>query len=295
MRILEKPALTPEERKLPLSRFYDIPMYEIGPLYQQLIDKGPLKEEECLPIEHWLDHLQLPGIYNRPVFGYRVLNNSRGYVAAYSTYPNCTPAMMRWWFHWINVPCKSQPDGVGNIKYKIWGPPGHFFHKYVNGKDRTDGIMVQESLDFLQRPGTVFGQQILTVRYDIDMKQFGMTDEKLNELRNAGIWIDPAVERFYNVEEYYRTGKLVPALGTHIMLTMSRACVLGGMEKMTLEWFGYDLQDGKFVFNNDIPEYKLTDEWLRMALVHATAEAQQLNKFLPELYAEYSVKPDDAD
>ena len=42
--------------------------------------------------------------------------------------------------------------------------------------------------------------------------------------------------------------------------------------------------------------YKFRDpELLRMALTHTTVEAQQLGKFLPELYAEYSGKPDDAD
>lgn len=293
--IIEKPRLTPEERALPLSKYYDIPLHTVGPLFQEILDRGPLDPKDALPVERWTEHLQMPGVYDRPVFGYCLMEGGKsGYISAYSVYPNCTTKMMGWWFNWINIPCKSQPAGRGNIKYKIWGPPGHWTHAFVNGVDRGGGIMVQESLDFLQRQGTPFGQRICTIRYGIDLTEYGVSEQKLRELNEAGIWIDPAVEKFYDLEDYEK-GILTPALGTHLMLTMSRPCPTGGMEKWTNEWFGYTAENGKILYDDTIPDYKLTNDWLNMALVHATVEAQQLGKFLPELYEEYHDKPADAD
>jgi hypothetical protein len=39
----------------------------------------------------------------------------------------------------------------------------------------------------------------------------------------------------------------------------------------------------------------LCEQYLKKVIIHATTEAQQLSKFLPELYARYKDLPDDAD
>jgi hypothetical protein len=45
----------------------------------------------------------------------------------------------------------------------------------------------------------------------------------------------------------------------------------------------------------DTPAFMLCEEYLKKVIIHATVEAQQLSKFLPELYAHYKDLPDDED
>ena len=39
----------------------------------------------------------------------------------------------------------------------------------------------------------------------------------------------------------------------------------------------------------------LCEEYLKKVIIHATVEARQLSRFLPELYTQYKDRPDDAD
>jgi hypothetical protein len=103
------PELSQKERKLPLSKYYDFPLHTMGPLYQQIIDNGPIDPKDALKVENWLDHLQLPGDYDEKVFGYCVMDDGCGYIASYCTYPDATPEMMKWYFHWLNIYSKNQP------------------------------------------------------------------------------------------------------------------------------------------------------------------------------------------
>ena len=67
------------------------------------------------------------------------------------------------------------------------------------------------------------------------------------------------------------------------------------MEKCTREWIGWGAKDGEIVRDYDTPEHMLCEAYLKKVLIHATVEAQQLAKFLPELYAHYKDLPDDED
>jgi hypothetical protein len=135
-----------------------------------------------------------------------------------------------------------------------------------------------------------FPEKCYTVRYPINLREYGLTEERENELKNAGVWIDSAVEKFFTAEEPHD-----PLPGTHLCLTMSRPNPLGGMEKYTKEWIGYGVENGKIYFDKSTPSYQFTNEWLETALIHTTTEAQHLSTFLPQLYAEYHDKPDNAD
>lgn len=286
-----RPELTPEERALPLSRYYDLPLHSIGPLFQQIIDHGPLRQDQCLEAKDWKKHFQLPGRYDRPVFGYRTMDDGTGFLATYSLYTAATPKMLQWYFRWINIPSKNQPKGVGNLRYKIWCPPCHITHGFVNGKDKFGGVYTVEALQ-LNKEAQDF---CFTVRTHVDLRELGLSEEEERKLNEAGVWIDPAVETFYEINgnDYEHLGKQLG--GSHLCLTMSRPCPTGGMEKVTLEWIGYGVKDGKIWRDESTPEYMFSEDWLRMALIHTTTEAQQLGKFLPELYGEYADKPDDAD
>lgn len=291
MNIAYRPELTPAERALPLSKYYDLPLSGLGPLFQEIMDHGPLRQDQTLTAAEWKKHLQLPGQYDRPVFGYRTMDDGTGYLATYSHYANATPKMMQWYFRWINIPSKNQPEGCGNLRYKIWCPPCHITHGFLNGKDKFGGVFTIEALELDPAAQNFY----FTVRTAVDLRALGLSEEEERKFNDAGVWIDPAVETFYEINgnDYTHLGKMMG--GSHLCLTMSRPCPTGGMEKVTLEWIGYGVKDGKIWRDETTPEYMFGEEWLRMALTHTTVEAQQLGKFLPELYAEYSGKPDDAD
>ena len=283
-----KPPLLPGEEKLSMAKYYALPLHSPGPLQQQILDAGPMNPKLAITPENWMDLLQPTG-YNPIEYGYCMLDDGTGYLAVYSVYPNsCQPKMLAWWFHWINVPARSQPVGVtglDNVKYKIWCPPDHIGHGYVNGKDKKDGIWTVESLDLGQGE-----EKVYTVRHPVNLKEYGLTGEKEQELKAAGCWVDSAYETFHTVDPEH---KRLP--GTHLCLTLSRPCPLGGMEKITREWIGYSLKDGKVWRDESTPPEMLCEEYLHKVMVHATVEAQQLSKFLPELYAEYHDQPDDTD
>jgi hypothetical protein len=286
--IAYRPELSPEEEKLSMAKYYALPLYSPAPLQQQLLNAGPIDQRLALKAENWLDLLK-PSGYNPVEYGYCMMEDGTGYIAMYSVYPNnCEPKMLAWWFHWLNVPPKSQPlgpTGLDNIKYKIWCPPDHIGHGFVNGKDKWGGIWTVESLDLGQGE-----EKVYTIRHPIHLKDYGLTDEKDKELKDAGCWVDAAYETFHTVDPEH---KRLP--GTHLMLTLSRPCPVGGMEKITREWIGFGLKDGKVWRDDSTPAEMLCEAYLKKVMIHATVEAQQLSKFLPELYAEYKDKPDDAD
>ena len=109
-------------------------------------------------------------------------------------------------------------------------------------------------------------------------------------LKEAGYWVDCAYETFHTVDAAH-----TQTPGTHLCLTLSRCTPLGFMEKCTREWIGYGVKEGKVFFDESTPSSMLCEEYLEKVLIHGTVEAQQLSKFLPELYTEYKDKPDDAD
>jgi hypothetical protein len=276
--------LTPEEKRLPLAKYFDLPLYGPGPLQQQLIDAGPMDPRVAIKAKDFLDLLQ-PSRYQEIEYGYCMMEDGTGYLAVYTTYPNCTPEMLAWWFRWLNVHSKGMPEGQGNLKYKVWNPADHWDHGFINGKDKWAGIYTVESLDLGQGEEMVY-----TIRHAVDLKQYGLTEEREKALNDAGCWVDSAYESFHTLE----TGH--PQMpGTHLMLTLSRTSPWGVMEKCTREWMGWGVKDGRVVRDETTPASMLCEEYLGKVITHATVEAQQLSIFLPQLYAEYKDKADDED
>ncbi|MGI6071795.1 MAG: hypothetical protein ACOX75_02095 [Lachnospiraceae bacterium] len=151
-----------------------------------------------------------------------------------------------------NVPCKGQPEGVGNIKYKIWCPVDHFTHAFINGVDRTAGVLTQESLGLGMHEETPYADQFISIRYPIDLTEFGMTKKHMQELTDAGCWVDPTVVKFYDPKDYWGKGVLTPTLGSNIMISISRP-TCGGIEKLSSEWIGWDIKDSRPVYDEITP------------------------------------------
>ncbi|MCK5182028.1 MAG: hypothetical protein KAQ73_05755 [Dehalococcoidia bacterium] len=283
------PELSPEEKRLPLAKYYDIPLTPLGPLLQQIIDYGcPLDPKLAIKAENMLDLLKTTG-YEKQEFGYCMMEDGTGYMATYTTYPNFTPAMLSWWFRWLNVYPKNLPKGKGNLKYKIWCPPDHYDHDFINGKDNKDGIWTVESFDF-----GAGEDKVGTIRHPFNLRDYGLTEKKEQELKAAGCWTDPAYVTFHTPDPYHTPGMSHTQLpGTYLNLTLSRMNPLGIMEKISRMWVGYTVKDGKVARDESTPSSMLCEEFLKKVVIHATVEAQQGMKWIPELYAKYHNKPDD--
>jgi len=284
MLVTNRRELTPEERALPLVKYYDLPLHRPGPLQRQLIDRMPLDVSLATEPRHWLDILQPTG-YQEAEYGYCMREDGTGYLASYTTYPGCTPAMLAWYFHWINIHSKSMPEGQGNIRYKIWNPADHWDHGYLNGTDKSGGIYTVESLDL-----GAGEEMLLSIRHPIDPRDFGLTEARQRALKEAGCFVDCCTESFHPVDD---PDTYLP--GTHLFLTLSRINPWGVLEKVTREWIGWSVKDGELVIDESTPEWMRNEGYLKKVLIHGTVEAQQLSKFLPQLYAKYKDLPDDAD
>jgi hypothetical protein len=175
------------------------------------------------------------------------------------------------------------PEGKGNLKYKIWCPPDHFDHGFINGKDGADGIYSVESIDLGQGE-----EKVYFLRHPFNLRDYGLTKEKQQVLKDAGCWIDCSWVSFHSPNPPH---KAYP--GTYLWLTLSRYCPLGGMEKLTRVWIGYGVKNGRVYFDESTPSSMLCEEYMRTFQIHCTVEAQHLSKLLPELYVEYNDKPDD--
>jgi phloretin hydrolase len=282
MIITDRPALSPEEEQLPLAEYYDLPLYPPGPRELQLIDTCPIDQNLAIKAEDFVDLLEPTG-YDKAEYGYCMMDDGTGYMAIYTVYPGCTPKMLGWWFRWLNVHPKGMPEGKGNLKYKIWCPPDHFDHGFINGKDSTDGIYAVESIDLGKGE-----ERVYFFRHPFNLRDYGLTREREQALKAAGCWIDCSWVSFHSPDAPHRAYP-----GTYLWLTISRDCPQGGMEKRTRVWIGYGVKEGKVYFDKSTPSDMLCEQCMRKFLIHCTVEAQHLSKFLPVLYAEYSGKPDD--
>jgi hypothetical protein len=282
MIIGNRPELSQEEKKQRLAKYYDLPLYPPGPRELQLIDCNPIDPKLAIKVENFTDLLQPTG-YSRAEYGYCMMPDGSGYMAIYTVYPNCTPRMLGWWFRWLNIYPKALPEGNGNLKYKIWCPPDHYDHGFINGKDAKDGIYSVESIDLGKGE-----EKVYFLRHAFNLRDYGLTEKREKALNEAGCWIDNSWVTFHSPKPPH---KAYP--GTYLWLTLSRYNPLGGMEKLTRVWIGYGVKDGKVYFDKSTTADMLSEKYMRTFQIHCTIEAQQLSKFLPELYAEYHDKPDD--
>lgn len=270
--------LFPEEEKMPLAKyFYNYPLHMPTPIEMQIIDTlNPIPVEDAIRPENFMDLLKPYG-YDKVELGYCMFEDGSGYVATYRVRPpHISQEMERWYRNWRNLKSKSMVPGHGNLRYKIWNYADHFDHYYVNWQDGSDGIHTTESLDLGE------GDRMYdTIRHQFDLKDFGMTDERLKELRDAGCQL---------------TGKgsyeTFDEPGTHLCLSYDRPCPQGGMETRSREWIGWRPVNGKLVRD---PATKCDEAYLRKVVIHTLVEWEHLYTFLPDLYAEYKDQPIDAD
>lgn len=278
MPYLKVPQLTKEEMELPVSRFYtDYKLYPPSPLLQQILDAGPMRVEDAIPIEHWLDHLRVTG-YPEVCYGYTMMPDGSGFYIEYSVSPvSWQGKWRRWYGKWYNQYSKSMIKSQGNLRYKLWNPLDHWDHKFVNGEDDKDGVWSVETLD-LGASGDP-GKGIAAVSHNIDLREYGLSEERYKELLAADCRADACWEEF-------------DGPGHHLVLRFSRPCPFGGRESINCEWIGYMAKDGKIVRDEETP---VDENYLKNVLIHNTIERQHLYDLLPDLYEAYNTLPMDED
>lgn len=271
------PELSPGEKELPISKYYtDYPLHKPNPLYSQLLDQGAMDPKDALSLDHWLDLLRPEG-YDKVEYGYCMMPDGTGYIANYSVLSDSvTPEMRMWYVRWLNIHSKHLPEGHGNIRYKLWNPVDHLDHGLVDG-DFRKGIYTLESLDMGQG-----GPAIRSIRHNFDVRDYGVSEERYQALADANVAITSCWESF-------------DCPGSHLVLSVTRPCPLGGVETLSREWIGYRAENGKIIRDMDTPDFMLCEEYLRNVQIHNTVEQQHLSTFLPALYEEYSKLPMDAD
>ncbi len=268
--------LFPEEEQMPLAKyFYNYPLHMPSPVEMQVIQK-PMAVEDAIRPENFMDLLKPYG-YDKVELGYCMFEDGSGYVATYRVRPpHISSEMERWYRNWRNLKSKSMVPGHGNLRYKIWNYADHFDHYYVNWENGSDGIHTTESLDL-----GAGDRMYDTIRHQFDLKDFGLTDERLQELKDAGCQL---------------TGKgsyeTFDEPGTHLCLAYSRPCPTGGIETRSREWIGWRPVNGKLVRDYST---KVDEAYLKKVVIHTLIEWEHLYTFLPDLYAEYHDQPMDAD
>lgn len=276
--IYKIPELSEGEKALPVSKYYyNYPLHSPNPLYQQLLDAGAMDVRDAQDVDHAFDHLTVSD-YGRVEYGYCMMPDGTGYIANYSVLSgSVTPEMRMWYVRWMNIRSKNHPEGVGNIRYKLWNQVDHIDHFLVDG-DFKKGICTLETLDMGG------GERAIgSIRHNFDVRDYGFSGEKYQKLTDAGCAVTSCWESFDGCP------------GSHLVLSVTRPCPLGGTETLSREWIGWKAENGKFVRDTETPDFMLCEQYLRNVQIHNTVEQQHLATFLPELYAEYSVLPKDAD
>ncbi len=270
---MKKPELSSEERALPVSKYYEVPFYLPGPL-ERMILAHPLDPATVTPPERFTDLLQLTG-YTGSDYGYCMMPDGSGFVATYSEFRHVTTEMLDWWFPWISVHPAHQPEGMGNLRYKVWCPYGHYDHGPQKAPDGETCICAQEALD-LGLDGDPVDRIYM---HDLDPTDFGVSRERTEALDRAGASYGISYETF----DYP---------GMHLCAHIMRFREDGVMENIGREWLGYGVRDGKVVREESTP---VDEAFLRKIVWHCTAEMQRLDQILPDIYREYRDRAPDAD
>ena len=272
-----KRPLTPEERAIPYAKYYDLPVEGRRPSDAQWLDQ-PMAPSRVLPALRAKEFLRLEGEIPDSV-GWCILEDGTTYIACKEHLPGITPQMMGWWFGWFWRKPDSVPEGVGNLRYKIWCPPDHWdLGPMPEGHPAAGRHFLDESLDMGVGEVKVF--TIQAEPKDCDLGIIGLSAEEQQALTEHGcvVTFGPGYDKDL------RPG----GIGINFFRPTPDGC-----DWYSRGWGGYTVRDGQIV---KIPNFQHATAFaLQTELAHNLAERRHLPDFLPELYAEYKDKPIEMD
>ena len=272
------PELFPEEKNMPLAKYYyDYPMKDLPDEVKAYFEKA-IDPADAVKVENFIDWLKPMGEYEKVENGYCMFEDGSGYICTYMKIPEIVqPKKIFWYLKWLNVHSKSMVLGHGNLRYKIWNPADHWDHYFINWKDPSDGIHTTESLDLGEGD-----RKYDTIRHWFNLRDFGLTDEKIKALEDSGLSVgeQSAWESFDEP-------------GAHLTMGQIRPCPDGGFERRSVEWIGWrPSKDGKLVREEGT---HCDEDYLHKVAIHTLIEWYHLMSFINELYDEYHDQPIDAD
>jgi hypothetical protein len=245
------PELTEEEKTMPLARFYyDYPMRDLSEETKAIIFGPPINYSTVVDAQNFTDWLLPCGEYFEHENGYCMFPDGSGYIATYMKFPEgINPKKIFWYLNWMNFHPKSQPEGTGNLRYKIWNPADHFDHYFINWKDKTEGIHTTESLDLGEGD-----RKYDCIRHPYNLRDYGLTQEKIDEIEASGVTVSEIADwESFDFE------------GAHLTLGQIRPCPDGGYERRSAEWIGWRPEKGKIVRVEKTP---CSEAYLRKVAYH---------------------------
>lgn len=273
-----KQPLTIVEQQMPLAKFYyNYPMKDLPDEVKAEIFAPPVDPESVVKAENFLDWLKPYGEYSEKENAYCMMPDGSGYIATYMKFPkDLDVKKLFWYLNWLNFHPKSQPEGTGNLRYKIWNPADHWDHYFVNWTDKSEGVHTTESLDLGEGD-----RQYDTIRHGFNLREYGLTQERIDELKASGISVNETSDwESFDFE------------GAHLTLGQIRPCPDGGYERRGVEWIGWRPKDGKIV---RVPKTPCSEAYLRKVAYHTLIEWYHLCDLIDDLYDEYHDKVFDAD
>ena len=268
--------LTLTEQQMPLCKYYR-PMIDLPEEVKAEIFAPPIDYKEAVPVENFLDWLKPKGEYTAHENAYCMFPDGTGYIATYMKFPRSLDVKKLFWYlNWLNFHPKSQPEGTGNLRYKIWNPADHWDHDYITWTDTSMGIHTTESLDMGEGE-----RQYDTIRHTYNLREYGLTQERIDELKASGLTVNESADwESFDFE------------GAHLTLGQIRPCPDGGFERRSVEWIGWMPRDGKLV---RVPKTPCDEAYLRKVAYHTLIEWHHICTFIDDLYEEYRDQPIDAD
>lgn len=268
--------LTLAEQQMPLAKYYR-PMKDLPEEVKAEIFAPPVDPDSVIKAENFLDWLKPYGEYTDRENAYCTMPDGSGFIATYMKFPkDLEVKKLFWYLNWLNYHPKSQPEGTGNLRYKIWNPADHWDHYYINWKDKTLGIHTTESLDMGEGD-----RQYDTIRHTYNLRDYGLTQERIDELKASGISVNETSDwESFDFE------------GAHLTLGQIRPCPDGGYERRSVEWIGWMPENGKIV---RVPKTPCDDAYLRKVAYHTLIEWYHICTIIDDLYEEYHDQPIDAD
>lgn len=273
------PELFPEEKRMPLAKYYyDYPMKDLPEDLKEKIFGPPMDPDDAVKAENFVSWLKPCGEYEKAENGYCMFPDGSGYICTYMPIPE-TVEMKKifWYLNWLNIHSKSMAAEHGNLRYKIWNPADHWDHYFINWTDKSDGIHTTESLDMGEGD-----RKYNTIRHAFDLRPFGLTEEMIARLKASGC----------NVSET-SDWESFDEPGAHLCMGQIRPRPEGGFERRSCEWIGW--RPGK---NGELIREQRThcdEAYLRKVAYHTLIEWYHMMDFINDLYEEYHEQPLDAD
>lgn len=271
--LTKKPALTPEELKIPYSKYYNLELEGPEQFVWQILSKGPMDPSDALPVDRRFEGVD-PVSYRDVELGYCIMEDGSGYMTHYTYLPNIPAAMVNWWFQWFTFKTPNMPEGQGNLRYKIWCPPDHFDHGFINPEKPEEGVYLHESLDFGEGDPRHYAQ-----RRSLDPSLATLPPKMDAAMKKAGCSYGFGVNSTEGI-----TGRV------SFQMTRPKGA---GCELFGRTWYGFVVRDGKIV--RDYSGTQANEEKMRKTILHNAVEMRHLSRLLPPLYAEYGTKPIDED